>query len=794
MRTALKGVAVLCAAVILISMLGIFAFAAYENTYKNTGNPAADIVGVAKTQVGYTESSNGSTKYGAFFDEPKMDWCAAFIVWCADQAGIPTSVIPKNASSTGLKNFYNQRGLYHVSQGHGGSYTPKPGDIAIVSRTSDPNNITHVGLVAWYSDGRIGTVEGNYGDKVAEVTYTSSATKIVGFASPAYGYENGSGYYRLNSAMRLRSEPSTQNDDSILLLIPEDTVVRVTSVSGDWGYTSYSGIAGWMNLAYSTYQGPLDGGGTELPVPKDALFLVADVSKFNDPYSIDWAQMKEAGVKGVIMRVGGRGYGSEKQLYSDTAFAAHYRRAKAAGMSVGVYFFSYALNTAQAKEEAEMTLRILRENNCELDMPVFIDIEDYAESDHEDRQHQNAGKAVCSLVVNTFCDTVADAGYYPGVYCNKFFAETLLDSAVFAGRAVWIAHYGVSQCGYSGRYDLWQYTSTGRVSGYSGKIDLSYCYVDYPALIANGAVGSFGTHKAKAGWTVTKQATCTAEGTRIRTCEDCGITLISETVQPTDHRASEDYILLKNNTVMPGDTMTDQLLSTMHGESGDNYKEVYLPTYTENGGTMITYCLDCGKVLTVSYSYGEIEHARTKVSTVPATCAKEGVLTTDCQDCGKTLSRILIPRASHTEGKTELSQRSCITAGTRTTYCGVCQKEIRTEYVAPTDHLFGPATVQTPVTLRSNGVEKSICTVCGTEKTESILSPRYGDIDGDGKITSSDARLALRAAVQLDTLNYVQNVAGDINHSGSIDSADARYILRFTVDLDDPDSVMNKYY
>ena len=794
MRAVIRCVAVLCIAAILVSMPGIFAFAAYDNTYVNIGNPAADIVGVAKTQVGYTESADGSTKYGQFFASPKMDWCGAFIVWCADQAGISTSVIPKNASSNGLKNFYEQKGLYYASSGHGGSYTPKPGDIAFISATNSPSNITHVGLVSVYYSDMIGTVEGNYSDRVSEVSYAANTKKIVGFASPAYGYEDGSGYYRLEEAMRLRSTPTTAASDNILLTIPSGTVVRVTSTKGDWGYTSYSGVAGWMNLSYSTYTGPLDGSGSQLPVPKDALFLVADVSRFNEADEIDWTRIKAAGVKAVILRVGGRGYGDAKSLYTDTAFAVHYKRAKAAGLYIGAYFFSYALNAAQAREEAELTLRMLRENDCELDMPVFIDIEDYSESDYQDRQHQNAGKAVCSLVVNTFCDAIADAGYYPGIYCNKYFAESLLDSAVFAGRAVWIAQYGVSQCGYAGRYDLWQYTSAGRVPGYDDNIDLSYCYVDFPAMIAQGAIGNYGEHVARANWTVVKAATCVAEGQRRRECKDCSITLITETVPRTDHRASENCILLSSTSVAPGDTVTSKLLSSLHGESEKDYGSVYLPSYNSKGGTMLTYCLDCKKVLSVSYSYGNTEHKRTQTSSVPATCTKEGLMTKTCLDCGKTLSKILIPYAAHTEGKTELSQGSCVTAGTRTAYCSVCRKAIRTEYVAPSDHLYGPATIVTPVTLRTPGVETYVCTVCGEEKTVDVPAPVYGDIDGDGKVTANDARLALRASVQLETLTYAQIVAGDIDHTGAVESADARYILRFAVALDVPDTVMKQYY
>ena len=69
--------------------------AAYENTYSNTGNMRNDIIGVALTQVGYTEGSNNYTKYGVWYGLPNSPWCGMFVSWCANQAGIPTSVLSR---------------------------------------------------------------------------------------------------------------------------------------------------------------------------------------------------------------------------------------------------------------------------------------------------------------------------------------------------------------------------------------------------------------------------------------------------------------------------------------------------------------------------------------------------------------------------------------------------------------------------------------------------------------------------------------------------------------------------
>ena len=625
------------------------------------------------------------------------------------------------------------------------------------------------------------TIEGNYGDKVTQVTYNKDTKKIVGYAAPLYGYRIG--YYRLDSTMRLRARATTESDT--LTTIPYDTVVNITKIDGDWGYVTYDGYTGWMNLNYSTYLVQDD----TVRIPETALFLVADVSQWNPASRFDWEQLKENGVEAVIMRIGGRGYNADKTLYRDTAFLQHYKNAKAAGLHVGVYFFSYALTRAQAKEEAQMTIDILAENNCVLDMPVFIDIEDLS----YDHQHEWAGKEVCSMVANTFCDTIADAGYYPGIYCNKYFAENLLDANVFAGRAAWIAHWGVAQCGYQGRYDLWQFTETGRVSGYSDNLDLSYCYTDFPALIgSSGMSGYYGEHTPGA-WTVTKQSTCTGAGERVRKCADCGIVLITESITGS-HTESGTYILLSKTGTRVGDTVNDNLRAALHGEKESNYESVYLPTFEENGGTMLTYCTTCGKVLTTKYSYGTEPHNDTITETTPATCLTEGLCTVMCADCGRTLSQTLLPVADHPDEITEIIKATCTQEGTRTTICAACGKTVRTEYVAPSDHVYGAGIEVTPVSVRADGKVQYVCRICGETRTETIPAPKFGDIDGDGDVTAEDARLALRAAVELETLTEMQKMAGDINNSGDVESADSRYILRFAVSLDDPKKIMDQFY
>lgn len=120
---------------------------AYENTYKNTGNQRADIVGVALTQLGYSEGANNDTKYGTWYGLPNQPWCAMFISWCADIAGVSTSILEKTARA--------HPGYFDIPYKSGSSYTPKPGDLFFNKRFS------HVGLVYYVEGSYFYTIEGN---------------------------------------------------------------------------------------------------------------------------------------------------------------------------------------------------------------------------------------------------------------------------------------------------------------------------------------------------------------------------------------------------------------------------------------------------------------------------------------------------------------------------------------------------------------------------------------------------------------------------------------------------------
>lgn len=189
-----------------------------------------------------------------------------------------------------------------------------------------------------------------------------------------------------------------------------------------------------------------------------------DVSKFQS--SINWKKVKNAGINFAIIRCGYRGYGSGV-LVEDPMFASHISGAKAAGLRVGVYFFSQAISEAEAVEEASMAVKLA--NRYGINMPIAIDSE-YANGGAG--RADGLSKSARTKITRAFCNTVANSGHTPMVYASKAWFSDHLDVSQLGSCRIWVAHYAAS-CGYTGRYDIWQNTSKGKVDGVSGNVDMN---------------------------------------------------------------------------------------------------------------------------------------------------------------------------------------------------------------------------------------------------------------------------------------------------------------------------------
>ena len=191
-----------------------------------------------------------------------------------------------------------------------------------------------------------------------------------------------------------------------------------------------------------------------------------DISKWNG--KVDWEAVKNSGVSYVIIRCGYRG-SSNGKLYEDQRFEENIKGATKAGLKVGVYFFTQATDEVEAIYEASFVLDRIK--NYKISYPVFLDVE--ASNGRGDKIDKATRTAVCKA----FCQTIQNAGYTAGIYANKTWLENKMNIAELGAYKIWLAQY-VKEPTYAGRYDMWQYTCTGKVGGVSGDVDLNLSYIE----------------------------------------------------------------------------------------------------------------------------------------------------------------------------------------------------------------------------------------------------------------------------------------------------------------------------
>ena len=195
-----------------------------------------------------------------------------------------------------------------------------------------------------------------------------------------------------------------------------------------------------------------------------------DVSKYQP--NINWKKVKASGVDFVIIRAGYRGY-STGAMVEDPYFKTHMKGALDAGLKVGVYFYSQAINTEEAVEEASMVLQLIKKYN--ITYPVFFDTEatgtGVGRADGLSTSHR-------TKIANAFCKTIQNSGYKAGVYASKSWFYYQLDYSALSAYEIWLAHY-TDSTDFKHHYDMWQYTGTGSCDGVSGAVDLNWCYTKY---------------------------------------------------------------------------------------------------------------------------------------------------------------------------------------------------------------------------------------------------------------------------------------------------------------------------
>lgn len=200
-----------------------------------------------------------------------------------------------------------------------------------------------------------------------------------------------------------------------------------------------------------------------------------DVSVHNG--SIDWQKVKNSGIQFAILRAG---YGREFSQ-KDVRFEENYRNAKAAGIPVGAYWYSYAMTPEEARLEADVFLSVIKGKQFE--MPVYFDL--------EEKKQFDLGKEKVSAIMRAFLERVESAGYFTGLYGSASSLKTHTADDIKSRYTIWLAHW-TQQTDYSGAYGIWQYSSDGKVNGISGNVDLDIAYVDFPAIIKNKRLNGYG--------------------------------------------------------------------------------------------------------------------------------------------------------------------------------------------------------------------------------------------------------------------------------------------------------------
>ena len=189
---------------------------------------------------------------------------------------------------------------------------------------------------------------------------------------------------------------------------------------------------------------------------------------------IDWDLVAESGVEFAIIRVGYRGYTVGK-IVQDPYFTYNIENATRAGIDVGVYFFSQAVNEEEAMEEAYQTLEWIE--GYDVTYPVVFDWE-YV-SDSSSRTYNMTYQEIIDCT-KAFNQVIQDEGYQPMAYSNPNLVNKGFDLSQLQDYPFWLAHYttGWKPTTFPYYYDMWQYSSSGTVSGIEGKVDLNICLVD----------------------------------------------------------------------------------------------------------------------------------------------------------------------------------------------------------------------------------------------------------------------------------------------------------------------------
>ena len=300
-----------------------------------------------------------------------------------------------------------------------------------------------------------------------------------------------------------------------------------------------------------------------------------DISKYQA--GINLSNIKNAGYDFVIIRAGYTGWGDGESKAKDPNFEGFYSQAKSAGLGVGAYYFTIATSYQEGVEEAEWLY-----NNCirgkQFDYPIYIDVED----DTGGKQYlRKAGKNATTQGIKGFCETMEKLGYYVGIYASDISGfKDMMNINELTDYDKWVARYG-SKPSYVTSYGMWQTTSSGKVNGYSGSLDLNEAYKDYPNIIKSNGLNGY-SKGAQTGTQTGSQTTSTSNTNEKTYTVVSGDTLsgIASKYGTTYQKLAEYNGISNPNLIYPG-----QKIKIPSSSSNYEYKQTY---YTIQAGDNLT--------------------------------------------------------------------------------------------------------------------------------------------------------------------------------------------------------------
>ena len=195
-----------------------------------------------------------------------------------------------------------------------------------------------------------------------------------------------------------------------------------------------------------------------------------DVSEFQG--KIDWEKVKNDGIEFAILRCG---YGMDFSNQDDVEYERNANECERLGIPYGVYLMSYANTVEKARSEAKHVLRLIE--GRKISLGVWHDIEDNGTSGA-------INKETLTNIINTFCNTIKNAGHRVRVYASLNWLENKIERIIRDNYDIWVAQY-YSKCEYEGKYIMWQHTSSGKVNGISTNVDMNILYEDLPVINNN---------------------------------------------------------------------------------------------------------------------------------------------------------------------------------------------------------------------------------------------------------------------------------------------------------------------